>query len=452
MKSFAKKSSATGPNAATWVLVLCLTAIVFEGYDLVAYGIALPAMLADPSWGLGPAQAGLLGSYALIGMLVGSVLAGFIADYIDRRILIMFATTWFSVWTIVCAFSSNLAVFGSARFMVGIGTGILIPAAAALAVEFAKPGKGNQRSAIVWAGYPGGGVVAALVGLLVLEPLGPRAIFLIGGLPIVVILPLMLRYLPSSPGQLLAKGKREEAYAVADACGVARPVSEDASTKLGLGALFTRVQLAATLLLGLLSFCGLLLTYGLNTWLPALMRQSGYELGPALVFLLVLNAGAILVPLFASRLADRSGPQKVTSAAFFLAVLSLSLLSIKMDLPALYTLTFIAGAGTIGAQVLVYGFVANHYPASCRAAGLAWAASVGRVGGILGPSMTGFVVAAGYGIRINFYAFSAVALVGAIAALLVPRPKTKAPADGLEGTQNSMTMSGSSGLIGQSSR
>ena len=407
------------------VLAICLACIVFEGYDLVAYGTALPAILADPRWGLGSAYAGLIASYALVGMLVGSLLAGAVADFSGRRWLVIGSTAWFSAWMAVTAVATSLTVFGLARFMVGVGVGALIPTAAALAVEFAPPGRENTHSAIVWAGYPGGGVLAALLGLLLLEPFGPRSLFWLGVLPLVTVVPLALRFLPESPSFLALRGRHEEAARVARRYGLSLAAAEGAgnekSGRKGPLALFDRGRRTTTVLMGLMSAGGLLLTYGLNTWLPQLMRSSGYALGSALAFLLVLNAGAILVPLFASRAADRIGPQKIVALSFASAAVAISLLSMKLPALGLYVLTFIAGAGTIGAQVLVYGFAATYFPTTCRAAGLAWTASVGRLGGITGPTLAGLLIAAGYGVASNFYVFAAVALFAALCAAIVPR-------------------------------
>jgi AAHS family benzoate transporter-like MFS transporter len=412
------------------VLAICLVSIVFEGYDLVAYGTALPSILADLRWGLGAAHAGLIGSYALVGMLVGSLLAGAIGDFVGRRWLVIVSTAWFSAWMAVTAVAPSLSVFGLARFLVGVGIGALIPTAAALAVEFAPPGRGNTHSAIVWAGYPGGGVLAALLGLVFLEEFGPRSLFWFGVLPLVTVVPLALRFLPESPSFLALRGRHEEAARVARRYGLslAAPDPNEASERRGPLALFDRSRRTATVLMGLMSAGGLLLTYGLNTWLPQLMRSSGYALGSALAFLLVLNAGAILIPLLASRAADRIGPQKVVAVSFAAAAVAICLLSMKLPTLGLYLLTFVAGAGTIGAQVLVYGFAATYFPTTCRAAGLAWTASVGRLGGITGPTVAGLLIAAGYGVASNFYVFAAVALVSAICAASVPRRRATARA------------------------
>jgi len=90
--------------------------------------------------------------------------------------------------------------------MVGVGIGALIPTAAALAVEFAPPGRGNTTSAIVWAGYPGGGVLAAVLGLVFLEGYGPAVSSGSGVLPLITVVPLAMRFLPESPSFLALRG------------------------------------------------------------------------------------------------------------------------------------------------------------------------------------------------------------------------------------------------------
>jgi AAHS family benzoate transporter-like MFS transporter len=402
------------------VRLLCLLAVIFEGYDMVAYGATLPAMLADPQWDLTPAKAGVIGSYALIGMLVGSVTVGAIADRLGRRQLMILATGWFSAWMGVCGAAPDAAVFGLARFFVGVGVGALIPLAAAMAVEFAPKGRSHRSSALVWVGFPAGGVLASLLGLVVVDAFGPRAMYWIGLIPLFVFVPIMIKYLPESPSFLLARGRTEEANRIADQAGIDRPERPRDDEKVGPRGLFTRRLWAATLLFGVLSACGLLLTYALNTWLPKLMQASGFNSSSSLMFLLALNAGAIIVPLLVSQYSDRIGPQVVTGA--LLASAAVSILILQTDVPTwlLFVLAFVAGAGTIGAQVMIYGFAASYYPASSRAAGTAWVASVGRLGGIAGPTLTGLVIT-GATVTPAFYMFAVIAVVGAVAALLVPR-------------------------------
>ena len=149
--------------------------------------------------------------------------------------------------------------------------------------------------------------------------------------------------------------------------------------------MFSRQFAVASILLGLMSFCGLLLTYGLNTWLPKIMEGYGYGRTYSLFFPLALNLGAVAGGLLASRLADKSGPQRVIAATFGLATISLVLMTFSFPLPLLFAFIALAGVGTLGTQVLIYGFQSNYFTTNARAAGVAWCASVGRLGGVLGP-------------------------------------------------------------------
>ena len=199
----------------------------------------------------------------------------------------------------------------------------------------------------------------------------------------------------------------------------------------GIRTLFQRRYVAATLLFAGASFCGLLLVYGLNTWLPNIMRTAGYALGSSLLFLLALNTGGIVGTIAASRLADRVGIKPVAIGAFLVAALSVLLLSVDLGLAALVLLVAVAGFGT-GAQILVNGFVAVHYPAHSRATALGWSLGIGRIGAVLGPILGGLVAGSGVGYQWNFYLFALFGLVGAV--LLVGVPAAVRAAAGPAGT------------------
>ncbi|UJW29693.1 hypothetical protein L3Q67_31255 [Saccharothrix sp. AJ9571] len=129
-----------------------------------------------------------------------------------------------------------------------------------------------------------------------------------------------------------------------------------------------------TLLFWVASFAGLLLVHGVNTWLPTMMRASGYNLGSAISFLLVINLGGIAGMLVAGRLADRFG-------WFTLTGLGVGLLAIPMPLPVTYVVVFLTGSWLFSAKPLVYAAVGGHYPAKSRATALGWVAGIGRFAG-----------------------------------------------------------------------
>ncbi|MEK6439034.1 MFS transporter [Pseudonocardia sp. T1-2H] len=424
-------SQATGPAAARSgliVVALCFLTIVFDGYDLIVYGSAVPSLLAEPGWNMGPAQVGAIGSYALVGMLIGALAAGAITDALGRRRIMLIGITWFSVLMVACSLAPNPGMLGLLRFLAGLGLGGVIPSAIALTVEYALRGRRQLYNALMFAGYSVGGVIAAVLALLLLADHGWRPLLAIGAAPLVIVLPLAWRFLPESVGYLLAKGRDDEARTLADRYGVDLPALREeraaAAGKAGPRALFRRDGITATLLFGAASFCGLLLVYGLNTWLPQIMRQAGYPLGSALTFLLVLNLGAIVGGVAASALADRFGPKPVTVGAFLLATACLLVLSQRVDTGLLFVAVAIAGLGSVGTQILVNGYVAVHYPASIRATALGWALGVGRAGAIVGPLFGGWVLASGIGFEWNFYGFAVPALAGAILIALIPKRRT----------------------------
>ena len=394
-------TTSTHPRAAAAV-ALCFGAIVFDGYDLIVYGSAVPALLQYQPWGLTPAQAGVIGSYALFGMFLGAIASGTLTDLIGRRRLFIASLTWFSLMMVLVATAPDPWSLGLFRFLAGLGFGGIPPTAIALVVEIAPAGRRHLINGLMLCGFPIGGVLAALLAILLLEPAGFRTLFAVGALPLVTLVPLAIWLLPESPSFERRRGAGR--------------------TRGGVAQLVKGRAAVATALFVVANFCGFLLVFGLNTWLPQLMRGAGYELGSALAFLLVLNVGAIAGGLGGSALADRYGSRWVATVLFAAAVLALALIAVPLPTVVLYLLVFVAGAATTGNQIVVYGYVAAHYPPARRATALGLSSGIGRLGAVTGPLLGGSLLAAGFGLGWNVGVFALVAVVGAVACALVPRP------------------------------
>ena len=391
----------THPRAVAAV-ALCFGAIVFDGYDLIVYGSAVPALLQYQPWDLTPAQAGVIGSYALFGMFLGAIASGTLTDLIGRRRLFIASLTWFSLMMVLVATAPDPWSLGLFRFLAGLGFGGIPPTAIALVVEIAPAARRHLINGLMLCGFPIGGVLAALLAILLLEPAGFRTLFAVGALPLVTLVPLAIWLLPESPSFERRRGAGR--------------------TRGGVAQLVKGRAAAATALFVVANFCGFLLVFGLNTWLPQLMRGAGYELGSALAFLLVLNVGAIAGGLGGSALADRYGSRWVATVLFAAAVLALALIAVPLPTVVLYLLVFVAGAATTGNQIVVYGYVAAHYPPARRATALGLSSGIGRLGAVTGPLLGGSLLAAGFGLGWNVGVFALVAVVGAVACALVPRP------------------------------
>ncbi|MDF3145648.1 MFS transporter, partial [Streptomyces sp. T21Q-yed] len=175
----------------------------------------------------------------------------------------------------------------------------------------------------------------------------------------------------------------------------------------------------ATPLLWLASFCGLLLVYGVSTWLPQMMRAEGYGLSSSVSFLMVINAGGIVGLLIAGRTADKFGPVRVSAIWFVLTAAGALLLSNHLPLGATYAVVAITGVWLFSAQVMVYAATNTVYRDSERATGLGWVTGVGRTGAVVGPWLIGVLATSGNQ-SWGFTTFALAGLVGAVAIALVP--------------------------------
>lgn len=411
------------------VLLLCFITIVFDGYDLVIYGSTVPSILKYQEWGLTTAQAGVIGSLALVGMLLGTMSVGMLTDRLGRRRIMLASITMFSICMLLTAFAPSAEIFGALRFLTGLGLGGVVPTCIALTVEYARKERRQIANALMFSGYSVGGVGASLLAINLLQHVEFRWLYAIGALPLVTLLPVAWKLLPESVAYLARTGRTADAEATAARFGLIYSdivSTEDtgatpAAGKSSLRTIFTRKFLLSTILFALANFCGLLLVYGLNTWLPQIMRQAGFNLGDSLTFLLVLNAGAIVGSISASMVADRIGIKKVVTASFLLAFVAILMLTLQLPLAMLLVIVAFAGLGSVGTQILVGGYCATHYPQSLSATALSWSLGVGRIGAICGPVIGGAVASLAFGWQMNFYMFAIFAVVGSVVVFTVPR-------------------------------
>ena len=415
------------------VMCLCALLLVFDGYDLFIYGAVLPVLMKE--WSLSPVQAGALGSYALFGMMFGAFVFGPLADRIGRKKGVAISFVLFSISTFLSGFATSPGEFGIFRFLAGLGCGGLMPNAVALMNEYAPKRLRSTLVAIMFSGYSLGGVLCAGLGIWMLPNFGWQSMFFAAAVPL-VLLPVILWKLPESVGFLLRAGKQEQARAmlaqVAPQAAPGADVQLVQSDAKGSGApmldLFKQERTLGTLMIWVAFFCCLLMVYALASWLPKLMTKAGYGLGSSLSFLLVLNFGAIFGAVGGGWLGDKLNLPRVLMAFFAIAAVSISLLGFKSPTGVLYTLIAIAGATTIGSQILLYALGAHFYEMAIRSTGLGWASGIGRNGAVVGPLLGGALMAAELPLPANFLAFAIPGAVACVAMGVFSMAKVSAPA------------------------
>lgn len=394
-----------------WPVALCWIAVALDGFDLVVIGAVIPTLSATGDLGFTDASLTTASTIGLVGVGIGATLIGPFADRFGRRHSLIGCVAWFSVLTIATAFATNVDTFIALRFLAGLGLGACLPSALALMSEYAPEDRGARAMTRTMTGYHVGAVLTALLALWVIDAWGWEAMFLIGGVAGLVAVPFFWFKLPESEA-FLGSRDSETSHAVRTVEVVRGP--------------YLRVSLG----LWVASFMGLLLVYGLNTWLPKIMGEAGYSINAGTTLLLVLNLGAVIGLVVAGHVSDARGNKPTVLAWFGIAAVCLALLSIKIESNALVLLAvLVTGVFVFSAQVLVYAFVGHLYPPEIRGTALGLAAGVGRVGAIVGPSLTGALVTAGIAYPWGFYVFAAAALLAVVALATVPaHVRTERPA------------------------
>lgn len=406
------------------VLLWCLLIIIFDGYDLAIYGVALPLLMEQ--WSLSPTQAGWLASSALFGMMFGAIGFGSLSDKLGRKITIMLCIFLFAGFTFLGAFAENPTQFAILRFIAGLGIGGVMPNVVALTTEFAPKRMKSTLVAIMFSGYAIGGMASALLGKALVPVHGWQIVFMLAGIP-VLLMPIIWFMLPESLYYLKRKNRDVKAKQIIAKLDTnyankefdIEPIAIQAGDSAPLKALFQQGRTTSTVMFWVAFFMCLLMVYALASWLPKLMIGAGYSLGASMLFLFALNIGGMVGAIGGGILADRFHIKPVLTAMFVLGAISLVLLGFNSPAPILYTLIAIAGASTIGSQILLYTFVSQYYPSSVRSTGMGFASGVGRIGAIVGPVLTGALLALQLPHQMNFMMIAIPGVIAAVAVFLV---------------------------------
>lgn len=400
------------------VILLSALIIIFDGYDLVIYGVALPKLMHE--WQIDPMTAGFLGSLALFGMMFGAIIFGSLSDKLEkygfsRKKLIAVCIIIFSGCTVLCGFSSSPNEFGFYRFLAGLGLGGVMPNVITLMTEYAPKRLRSTLVSLMFSGYAVGGMCSALLGMWLVPVYGWKIMFLLGGLPL-ILLPIIWKLLPESIDYLVRQQKNEQALKILKQIDPNIQTNLDTrvhlhqenqqSSQSPLKDLFSGSRGITTLLFWASVFMALVLVYALGNWLPKLMIEAGYDLSTSLVFLFALNIGGMLGAIFGGFFADKFSLPKVLLILFVSGAISLFLLSYSLPTMLLYLCVAIAGAASIGGQILLLAYMSQYYAPNIRATGLGMALGVGRLGAILGPILCGWLLSLNLPVQYNFIALA----------------------------------------------
>jgi AAHS family benzoate transporter-like MFS transporter len=419
------------------ILAWCALIIICDGYDLAVAGIALPSIMKE--MGVTAQNAGFMVSSALFGMMFGAIFLGTIADRIGRRFAIVICLALFSVFTAAAGMSSDPYMFSLMRFLAGLGIGGVMPNVVAQMTEYSPKKIRATMVTLMFSGYAVGGMLAALLGKGMIESYGWQSVFLAAGVPVILI-PFILKSMPESMPFLVKHDRlaelkqtltRMEPTYRAESGDRFEVPNVDLAEGAPIGKLFQEGRGFSTIMFWVAFFMCLFMVYALSSWLAKLMAGAGYSLGSALTFVLVLNFGAMIGAVGGGWLADRFHIKHVLVGMYALAAVSITLLGYPVPTPVLFVLVGLAGASTIGTQIVTYAYAGQFYPTAIRSTGIGWASGVGRSGAILAPIVIGTLVGMALPLQQNFMAIAIPAVIAAVSVALISHGKSASAGQGL---------------------
>ncbi|MFJ8234189.1 MFS transporter [Ureibacillus sp. NPDC094379] len=406
------------------LIIWCFFIILMDGYDVVIYGSVVPSLMEE--WSISPVTAGAIGSYTAAGTAVGAVVFGLMADKIGRKKVIMICTFMFSLFTALSTFAGGPVLFTIMRVIAGLGLGGVMPNVIALSTEYAPKKIRGAIVSFIFCGYSIGAMSAAMFSKSLLPEVGWRPIFWIAAIPLVFI-PFLMKQLPESANFLLSKGRDEEVRKIYNKLNPEGTLAPNAvfvkpARKSGgspLAKLFENKLALSTIMFWISCFSAFVLIYAMNVWLPKLMIEAGYSLGNSLLFVVALNAGAIVGTIIFGRLTDKLGFKKIMVPLYFLGFIALSAIGLTNNTVLAYLLVGIIGAASVGVQNISNAFVSQYYQPEVRSTGVGAAMAFGRVGGIFAPTFVGVLLTMNLSAQMNFTYIGMAALLGGIAILFV---------------------------------
>ena len=383
-------------------ILLCSLVLLLDGFDTQAMGFLVPPIaeeLGIPLSAFGPVL-----SAGLVGLMIGAMSAGPIADRWGRRWAIIVSSLVFGFFSLLTAGADSIRELITLRFLTGLGLGGAMPNVVALASEYAPKRLQPILVTAIFAGMGGGAVLASLVGGALIPIWGWRSVFYVGGvLPIALAL-ILIKTLPESVRFLTARGGdpkqvnaivRRIAPDLGDVRVTTGPLSHAPQNReaLPVAQLFKEGRTAGTLLLWIPFFMNLLILYFILSWLPSLLRQAGMPVSAGITAVMVFSIGGILGALVQGPLMKAFGIFP-TMVAEFLISLGLVVLAsmIFSNFRLMMATTFILGVSVQGAQAGLNVLSAMYYPTVIRSTGVGWALGIGRIGSIVGPILGGIML------------------------------------------------------------
>ena len=384
-------------RAQVLAVALCVALNALDGFDVLSISFASPGIAAE--WGVDRAVLGIVLSMELIGMAVGSVFIGALADRVGRRPVALGCLVVMATGMALASTAGNVQTLSAYRLLTGLGIGGMLAATNAMTAEFSNARRRNLAVAVMAAGYPVGAIVGGAIASRLLVGGSWRSVFVFGAISTSLFLPLVWFLVPETVAWIVqrrASGALERVNAVLARLGHATvsalPAPSTDVPRARLAQLFAPDLARTTVLLTVGYFAHIVTFYFILKWIPKIVVDMGFAPSTAGSVLVWANVGGLTGALIFSLLTQRAGLRRLLIGALVLSAVMVAVFGRgQADLRQLALVAAIAGMCTNAAVVGFYAMLAQSFPTAVRAGGTGFVIGVGRGGAALGPILAGFL-------------------------------------------------------------
>ncbi len=426
-------------SSLQWIVFIfgCMI-ILADGLDAGAIGYIAPTISEE--WGISKKELGPVLSAALIGMSLGALISGPLADRLGRKWVVISTTALFGVATLLSATSENLTQLSVWRFVTGLGLGAAMPNIATLLAEYMPQKRRALMVNLMLSMFPLGAALGGVLSAVLVKDFGWHSILVVGGLfPVVLTLALIV-ILPESIQFLIRQNKQSQAKKIAEHIqgesfvadttlilpvmenqlekNESKPISMVLSTKYAI----------SSFMLWLCCFMSLLVFYLLVSWMPTILKNAGFGLEQYSLLTAIFPFGGVLGTIVIGLLMYKFNPNRALMVVYVVAALLLIVTGIlSQNIYVLGTFIFLAGAALVGAQSSLPSLAAITYPVQCRAVGVSWMHGIGRLGAITGGLFGALIFSLDLNIHQIFIMLSVPVFISATALFIKGRNHSPEP-------------------------
>ncbi|AMA63510.1 sugar (and other) transporter family protein [Kurthia sp. 11kri321] len=375
---------------------------LFDALDVGILSFVIAALAVE--WNLTPTEMGWIGSINSIGMAVGALAFGLMADRFGRKSVFMWTLVIFSVASGLSAATTTLAAFMVLRFFVGMGLGGELPVASTLVSESVAPKERGRVVVLLESFWAGGWLLAAIISYFVIPTYGWRVALILTAIPAFYAIYLRIS-LPDSPKYEANKTKRQSIWK-------------------NIQSVWKKEYAKSTLMLWIVWFMVVFSYYGMFLWLPSVMVMKGFSMIQSFEYVLIMTLAQLPGYFTAAWIIEKVGRKFVLSLYLLGTAVSALTFGFADTTAMLLVSGMFLSFFNLGAWGALYAYTPENYPTIIRGTGSGMAASVGRLGGIFGPLLVGVLTARSVDISSIFTIFT-IAIVIAIIAIIFLGKETK---------------------------